>query len=950
MNEIARRSGMDIYRQLLRLALQGQSGILTLAVLGMVMEAATGPALSALMKPILDGAIVEQQPDVIRWVPLALVGIFVLRAAGSYLSASCMAQIGARLVRDLRRKMFARLLEFPAETHDHTASSDFLARITSHVEGVTTAASKSLTILIRDSLMVIGLVGWMLYVSWILTIAFLAAVPVFAWLIPSSNRRVRKLSHRMMEALTATVQNAQEVIQGYRVVKVFQAETMEKTRFDETTEHFRKRQVRTQQMAALVSSVIMLLVGLAWAGIVYLVTLEGVLSTITVGGFVSFMFAMLMLLAPARNLVQVNTRLQQSIAAGQQVFQMLDTPTEQDQGEHSKQDLQHSIVYDRISLRYRNADREALRNVSLTIRRGETVALVGRSGSGKSSLANLLPRFYAPQNGEIRIDDIPINDLHLSDLRGLISYVGQNVVLFNDTVRNNITYGVDPDQQHDLELALRSAHVDEFVDRLPQGLETIIGEGGVQLSGGQRQRLALARALYKRAPILILDEATSSLDSESERYVQEALDKIMEVSTTLIIAHRLSTVEQADRIIVLDQGEVVEQGTHEELIQRNQVYRKLYQHQFQDTGDIEERPPRRGELLEEESTRHQSWVTRFAETVWYEDSRWVWALRPLSWLYRTGVFLRRIWRRWLNRPPALPVPVAVIGNLSVGGTGKTPLVVWLALRLQSLGVSVGIVCRGYRGDSPTWPREVDAATSPDEVGEEAVLISAQTGCPVFAGPDRVAAVQALCGRHTVSIILSDDGLQHLGLSREIEILVVDGKRRHGNGLCLPAGPLREPLGRARLADWILVHGGDPEEGEHRFDLQVKHLRSLLDGSTTPLSSFAGQTVHAVCGIGNPHRFLESLASAGIDAIPHIYEDHHTFRAGQLDFADGHAVVMTPKDAVKCERFARERWYSLEVDVALEPAVAEEIIGSAQRAVEENRKARALDSLDAEAST
>ena len=949
MNEISRRSGLDIYRRLLRLALQGQAGIFALAILGMVLEAAMGPALSALMKPILDGAIVEQKPDTIRWVPLALIGIFLLRSVGSYMSASCMAQIGARLVRDLRRQMFARLLDIPADVHDHTASSDFLARITSHVEGVTTAASRSLTILIRDSLMVIGLIGWMLYVSWILTAALLAIIPVFALLIPNTNRRIRKLSHRMMGAFTRTVQDVQEVVQGYRVVKVFQAEAREKTRFDETTEYFRKRQVRTRQMAALVSSVIMLLVGLSWAGIVYLVTLEGVLETITVGGFVSFMFSMLMLLAPARNLVQVNTRLQQSIAAGQQVFQMLDTPVEQDHGKHSKQDLQESIVYDRVSLRYRNANRDAVHDVSFTIHQGETVALVGRSGSGKSSLANLLPRFYIPKSGEIRIDGIPTKDLRLSDLRGLISYVGQNVVLFNDTVRNNITYGVDSDRQHELAVALRSAHVEEFVDRLPQGLETIIGEGGVQLSGGQRQRLALARALYKHAPILILDEATSSLDSESERYVQEALDKIMEVSTTLIIAHRLSTVERADRIVVMEQGEIVEQGTHDSLIKKNQLYKKLYQHQFQDVKEIKEQPFRRGVLLEEESTRHQTWTTRFAEAVWYGDSGWAWALRPLSWLYRAGMLLRRVWCRWLYRSLSLPVPVVVVGNLSVGGTGKTPLVIWLALQLRNLGISVGIVCRGYRGDSSVWPREVVATTNPDEVGEEAVLIAAQTGCPVFAGPGRAAAALALCDRHAVSIILSDDGLQHLGLPRQVEILVVDGKRRYGNGLCLPAGPLREPLSRTRSADWVLVHGGETQQGEHRFDLQVRHLRALLDGTTMPLPSFAGQTVHAVCGVGNPHRFLESLAAAGVNAIPHIYEDHHFYQASHLEFGDGRAVVMTPKDAVKCERFARERWYSLEVGVALSPEVAKEIVANAQRVIDDySREVKAPQSRNSEA--
>ena len=522
-------------------------------------------------------------------------------------------------------------------------------------------------------------------------------------------------------------------------MKIFQAENREQTRFDETTEYYRKRQVRTQQMAALVSSVIMLMVGLAWAGIVYLVTLEDVLGTITVGGFVSFMFAMLMLLAPARNLVQVNTRLQQSIAAGQQVFQLLDTPAEEDHGEHSKQDLQDSIVYDQISMRYRNADRDALRSVSLTIHRGETVALVGRSGSGKSSLANLLPRFYMPSSGEIRIDDIRINDLRLSDLRGLISYVGQNVVLFNDTVRNNITYGIDLDQEEELDLALRRAHVDEFVDRLPQGLETIIGEDGVQLSGGQRQRLALARALYKRAPILILDEATSSLDSESEHYVQEALDKIMEVSTTLIIAHRLSTVERADRIVVLEHGQIVEEGTHADLMQKNQVYGKAL--------------PTSIAGSRQRSRKQRSLARRVAGGGEHPAPSMDHALRRIHLVRRQSLGLgclaavelavpvRRVLAQDLaSLAEPAPCPAGPCGRqsatLTCRGNGKDPagrLAGASIARFRYLGG--GRVPGLSRRQSQPGRAKSPATTNPDDVGEEAVLIATQAGCPVYSqGP------------------------------------------------------------------------------------------------------------------------------------------------------------------------------------------------------------------------
>ncbi len=575
-------TGVQIYRRLLGYAIK-HWGYLLLGIGGMVIYAVTDPAFAALMKPLLDGSFVERDPQVIAWSPIWLIGLVILKGAGGFLSTYYVAYVGRLMVKQVRSEMFEQLLHAPVSYFDHSSSGQLISKLTFNVEQIADASTQGLTALIRDTLTIIGLLAWMFYLNWILTLGFLLTAPFITGFIFYITKTFRKVSKNIQESMGDVSHVAEEMIEGQRVVKIFGGEAYESRQFELVNETNRRMMMRWVATKAASSPFIQLIVGIALAGIVYLATIESVIEQVTVGTFVSFMIAMVMLLAPARNLTNLNSLLQRGIAAGESIFQLLDSERERDQGTRSFGPCKGKIEYRDVNFHYDSARSKVLRAVSFVVRPGETVALVGRSGSGKSTIINLLPRFYDPVAGQVLIDDVDIREYGLKSLRKQLTYVGQDVVLFNDTIANNIAYGQQEQVSRDrLMEVVRAAHATEFITRLPQGLDTLIGENGVLLSGGQRQRLAIARALLKDVPILLLDEATSSLDTEAEREIQAALAVLVENRTTLVIAHRLSTVENADRILVVNEGRIAESGNHEELIALDGIYATLYRLQLRD--------------------------------------------------------------------------------------------------------------------------------------------------------------------------------------------------------------------------------------------------------------------------------------------------------------------------------------------------------------------------------
>ena len=582
-------SDISIYLRLLRYT-KSSWPYFVLSFIGYFLYGAMEPTLAYLLQLIVDtlenpsesGARANLADDRII-IPLFILSIFIVRGIGTFLGSYFMAVVGTKLVFDLRVDIFNKLCEMPSSYFHKESSGRILSKLTFNTEQVIGSVTNALKVLLREGLSVIGLFGFMLYTNWRLSLFFILIIPFIAVIVSYASKRFRKLSKRIQNSMGGITDVASEAIKGQEVIKIFGGKAYEKERFYQAAFNNRKSQLKMEFTKALNVPIVQFIVATALAMIIWLALAPEISENMTAGHFVAFIGAAGMLSKPLRQLTEINAILQKGIAAAQSIFEFLDEESEKDSGNKPAQSLKGELRFEGVNFAYPNTDKLILEQVNLTVPAGKTLALVGRSGGGKSTIANLVPRFYDIEEGGLLIDGINTKDYQLDELRRNIALVNQKIVLFNGTVRENIAYGHLADaSDKDIIAAAKAANAWGFIEKLEQGLDTQVGEDGALFSGGQRQRIAIARAILKDASILILDEATSALDSESERAIQQALNSLMKDRTTIAIAHRLSTIEKADIIAVIDQGKIIEQGSHEELLELDGAYAMLYSQQFND--------------------------------------------------------------------------------------------------------------------------------------------------------------------------------------------------------------------------------------------------------------------------------------------------------------------------------------------------------------------------------
>ena len=884
------------------------------SIFGFVLFASADIAAVEWIRRIIE-YINSDQDDFSIYLVLALIFIALGRGSGFFIGNYFMSRVGFGIVHDLRAELFSKLINLPKNFFDQNQSGQLINRITFTTTQVSGAASNAIKTFVREGFLLLGLLAYMFTLNWKLTLLLLITTPFIAIIVYIAGRRLRKLAKTIQTAMGDVTHLASEAVDGNLEIKSFNAEKYEKDRFFAANASNKTQNLKLEATSNLATPIIQLLVSISLSIVAYFALGSQLGIKLNAEDFVAFITAAGLMAKPIRQLSNINAVIQKGLAAAVEIFDQLDAQEEEDDGQ-----IESSIVgavdFENVCFSYNKKD-PVLNNLNFRISQNETVAIVGKSGSGKSTIANLLSRFYANYDGSILIDGTSILDYKLTHLREAISIVNQTPTLFNDTIEKNIAYGENEIDQDKLKDAAEISGCSEFISRFPEGYKSEIGDDGVLLSGGQRQRIAIARAFYKDSPIIILDEATSALDNESELIVQEAIEKLINNRTTIVIAHRLSTIENADKILVLNDGSVSESGTHFELLEKNGIYKNLYQNKFSDSEakDVSARKSVAQEFLP--SITEEPTQQGYLIDAWYKKSWWLYLLTPLTFLFsiivksRKNSYLKNQKKIWRS-----PVPIIVVGNISMGGTGKTPLVKYIAAELAKRDFKPGLISRGY-GGKYSGTLEVNAETTYKKTGDEAQILG-KLKMPFFLDKNRSRGAKKLQEKHDVDVIISDDGLQHYAMGREIEIAVIDGARRLGNGLTFPAGPLREPKSRLKEVDFIVNNGGPTEGDEILMTLSPAKFIHLNSGKEYSIDKWPMHNqVHAIAGLGNPNRFFDLLLRLGFEFDKNPFPDHHKYNKRDLYYLDHLPILMTEKDAAKCKHFNNSKIWYLSIESKIE---------------------------------